>query len=119
MVALEGAAEGFVALAVPDGRDRFLEDVAQDALFFVFAGAAMAERGKTAGEDVAARCDVGQRVGAAASRPGPLAKVADQALHRGRRSCGGEGDAEFFTYLGAACYQRQFFGCRTAEQGLL
>src|SRR5579859_3387816 len=118
MVALEGSAECFVALAAPDGRDGFLKDVAQDALFFVFAGAAMAEGGKTTGEDVAARCDVGQRVGALAARPGPRAKIAYQALHRGRRACGGECDTMFPACLGAAFYQFEFFGRRAPEQRL-
>jgi hypothetical protein len=58
VVALKGAAKRFVALAAPDGRDRLLEYVAQDALFFVLARASMAEGCETTGEYVAAYAQI-------------------------------------------------------------
>src|SRR5437870_1968967 len=61
MVALEGVAESLIALSLPDGRDRFLEDVAEDTFFPVFSSASMSEGGEAAGENITTRSDIGQR----------------------------------------------------------
>src|SRR5487761_1601588 len=93
MVAPEGAAELFVAFAVPDILNRLLEDIAQHALFAIFARAAMAERREAARQDIAARRYVRQRVGAAAARPGTRAEVARDAFHGRDHAGGAESDA--------------------------
>src|ERR1700686_4894934 len=90
LIALERPAKLFVSLTVPDGLNWFLEDVPQHAFLPVLPGAFMAERGKTTGEHIAARGNVGQRVGAPAPRPWPLTKIPHEALY----GCGGAGRSE-------------------------
>src|SRR5438067_4796944 len=92
MVALEGVAESLVALSLPDGRDRFLEDVAEHTLFPIFSSTPMSEGGEAAGENITTRSDIGQRIRTSASRPRACAEIADQALHGSRGPRGAKGD---------------------------
>src|SRR5579859_5001900 len=80
VIALERAAKRFVALAMPDGLNGFLENVADYPLLLVLAGASMSEGSKTTREYISARCNISQRVGPPTARPGPLAKIAYQAF---------------------------------------
>src|SRR5713226_2144682 len=116
VIALEGAAERFVALTVPDGLDGLLEDVPDYALLFIFARASMAKGGETTGEHVAARCDIGQRVGTPTARPGKLAKIPHEAFYRCGGACRVESDAAYLTCPGAAFHQFQLFTRGAAEQ---
>src|SRR5450759_1657605 len=118
VIALESAAKRFVALTMPDGLNGFLENVADHPLLLVFARASMSEGGKTTREHIAARCNIGQRVGSLAASPGTLAKIAYQAFYGCRGTSCVEEDAAFLTCLCAALYQIQFFLRGSAEQGL-
>ncbi len=54
MIALEGASEPLILLAIPDFFDWLLKYVAQHALLFVFFGTPMTKGREAAGEHVAA-----------------------------------------------------------------
>src|SRR5437773_12483466 len=54
MFTLKGPAKCLIALSLPDGLDRFLENVAQHSLFLVFPRASMAEWRETAREHIPA-----------------------------------------------------------------
>src|SRR5215831_6647187 len=75
VIALERLAECLIPLAVPDSLYRLLEDVPQHALLLVFPGAPMSEGRKTTREHIAARGNVGQRVGTPATGPGAIPNI--------------------------------------------
>src|SRR5579883_28041 len=118
-VAFKGAAEGTVAFAIPDLLNRFLEDVAQHALLSVLAGAAVAKRGKTAGEHISTGCNVGQIIRAPAAGPGPGAEIARDALEGRSGSGGSKPNAILLACLLGLANQRQFPGSCAMKKRLL
>ena len=81
VIAFKGSSKCSVRLSLPDVGHRLLEDISEYPLFFVFSSALVPKGSEAAGEDVAAGCDIGQRVRTLAARPGALTEVAYQALY--------------------------------------
>src|SRR5438105_4424409 len=105
MVALEGTAEGLIALAMPDGRNWLLKHIPQHALRLILPGAFMPEGGKTAGEDIAAGGNIGQRIGTTATRPRALTEVPQEAFQRCRGAGSVESNATLFARLLATAHK--------------
>src|SRR6266487_1600718 len=119
MIALESAAEGLVAFALPDFCDWLLEYIAQHALFLVLFCTFVSKRREAAGEHVAAGSDIGQRVRAPATRPGPFPKIAYQALHRSCGASRAKSNTALPACLFATAYEFQFLARGTSEERLL
>ena len=108
MIALEGVTECLIALTLPDGCDWFLKDVAENSLFPIFFSTSMPKGSEATGENVTTRSDIGQCIGPPASRPGPLTKVADEALQGSGRAGGIESNPALLANLLALLYQLEF-----------
>ena len=102
MGALKGLSKGLIAFAAPDGLDRFLKDVSEDAFLAILCCASVSKGGKATGEDIAARGDVGQGVGPTTARPGTVPKISYEAFQGRSSASSAEGDATLFTRLLAA-----------------
>ena len=111
VIAFEGAAKALIVLTMPDRLDWFLKNIAQHPLLLIFSRVFMPERREAAGKHVATGCDVRQRIGPAAARPGALPKIPHQAFQRRRRTRRAKGHATFLAGPLAAPNQLQFLAC--------